>query len=213
MGEKIVLLLGPKHSGKTSVARVLAELLRCRCIDLDAFIETRTGKKPRALYREGVKAFRRAEAEALSDTVASAARESPATDRAVSSSRGAGDEDVRYTVVSVGGGVIDNGEAVSFIKTLKPRNDSERSIVLVFLEVSAETAWSRIRRSVKAGGDLPPFLQTETPEETHRLLHERRNRAYKELANFTVAAERKTEEAIAGEILRRGHFADKTQNI
>ncbi|MDR0708430.1 MAG: shikimate kinase [Treponema sp.] len=208
MGKKIILLVGPKHSGKTSAARVLAEFLHCRCVDLDALIETRTGKKPRALYREGVDAFRRAEAEALTDVAASAEWESLATDRGVSTSRiaGGGGEGVRYAVVSTGGGIIDNGEAVSVIKALISRNNAKRFVVLAFLEVSAKTAWNRICLSVKAGGELPPFLQTETPEETHRLLHERRNRAYKELATFTVIAECKTEEAIAGEILQRGCF-------
>ncbi|MDR2446393.1 MAG: shikimate kinase [Treponema sp.] len=215
MEEKIILLLGPKHSGKTSAARALAESLRCRCVDLDALIETRTGKKPRALYREGVEAFRRAEAEALADAMSDAARESLATDPRASASRNAGGgEDVRYTIISTGGGLIDNGGVVSVVKALKPQGNSERSVILVFLEVSAKTAWNRICRSVKAGGELPPFLQTETPEETHRLLHERRNRAYKELANFTVMAEHKTEKGIAAEILQRGGvFADKTQNI
>jgi shikimate kinase len=188
MGKTIVLLLGPKHSGKTSVARALAESLHCRCVDLDALIEARTGKKPRALYREGVDAFRRAEAEALSGAL----RESLA------------DGSARCTIVSTGGGIIDNGEAVSVIKALASQNDAERSVRAVFLEVSAKTAWARICRSVKAGGELPPFLQTDTPEETHRLLHERRNGAYKELAGFTVMAENKTEEGIAAEILQRG---------
>ncbi|MDR1217997.1 MAG: shikimate kinase [Treponema sp.] len=193
MGKKIVLLLGPKHSGKTSAARALADSLRCRCVDLDVLIETRTGKKPRTLYREGVEAFRRAEAEAVSEAV----RESRA------------DENVRCTVISTGGGVIDNEEAVSIIKALKPLNNEGQSVIGVFLEVSAKTAWNRICRSVEAGGELPPFLQTEAPEETHRLLHERRNRAYKELAGFTVIAENKTEEDIAAEILQRGVSADK----
>lgn len=173
--------------------------MRCRCIDLDALIETRTGKTPRTLYREGVEAFRRAEAESLTEVL----RESFVADRAASASGG---EDTRYTVVSTGGGIIDNGEAVSVIKASASRNNAKRSVVLVFLEVSAKTAWNRICRGVEAGGELPPFLQTETPEETHRLLHERRNRAYKDIASFTVVAERKTEEAIAAEILRRGRF-------
>ncbi|MDR0558522.1 MAG: AAA family ATPase [Treponema sp.] len=190
MGKTIVLLLGPKHSGKTSAARALAESLRCRCVDLDALIEKRTGKKPRALYREGVDAFRRAEAEALSGAL----RELRADGSAL------------CTIVSTGGGIIDNGEAVSVIKALKPQGNSEQSVIAVFLEVSAKTAWSRICRSVEAGEELPPFLQTETPEETHRLLHERRNSAYKELASFAVMAENKTEKSIAAEIVRKGCF-------
>ncbi|MDR0997648.1 MAG: hypothetical protein LBL70_01155, partial [Treponema sp.] len=68
---EIILLTGPKHSGKTSAGRALVRLLAEKTdpaasfIDLDELVEDRTGKSPRALYREGPEIFRKAEADAL----------------------------------------------------------------------------------------------------------------------------------------------------
>jgi shikimate kinase len=73
--------------------------------------------------------------------------------------------------------------------------------LLIYLEVSPETAWDRICRSVRAGGGLPPFLDTDNPQDTHRLLHIKRSAAYKDCAHISIAAEGKTPEAIGREIL------------
>ncbi|MDR2792161.1 MAG: shikimate kinase [Treponema sp.] len=200
MGETIILLVGPKHSGKTSVARALAAALQCRYTDLDALVEARTGKKARALYKEDVEAFRKAEAEALRLSLGEPQNPRAAIG-AVPAAAGK-----KYAVVSAGGGIIDNGDAVSYIEALRRSQHTEKSVVALFLEVSARAAWERIRRQAEADGALPPFLQTDDPEETHRLLHERRNRAYGELADFTLPAEHKTAENIATEILQRGCF-------
>jgi shikimate kinase len=90
-------------------------------------------------------------------------------------------------VVAAGGGIIDNAEAVAALK-----NSGAKT---VYLNISAESAWERI-----AGGELPPFLQTENPRETHRVLHERRAAAYLRLANIVIEAGEKTPEEIAKEI-------------
>jgi shikimate kinase len=92
-------------------------------------------------------------------------------------------------VIAAGGGIIDNAEAVIILKKF--------DAVKVYLDISAESAWNRIA----AGGELPPFLQTENPKETHRALHERRVSAYLQLADIVIEAEGKTPDEIAGEIL------------
>jgi shikimate kinase len=184
MGEKTIVLLGPKHSGKTSAGMALAASLHCLCIDLDELIETKTGKKPRALYTEGVEVFKKAETEALGFALGEAL---------------AGEKN---TVVAAGGGIIDNEDAVEYLSRLKKLKNMEKAVILIFLEVSANTAWNRIRVKAEASGELPPFLRTEKPEETHRLLHERRNFVYKRLAHLTIMAENKTAEEIAAGILQ-----------
>jgi shikimate kinase len=69
------------------------------------------------------------------------------------------------------------------------------------LNISAATAWQRIAGSSGGlQGNLPPFLKTENPQETHRALHERRSAAYLQLADIVVEAEGKTPEKIAFEI-------------
>jgi shikimate kinase len=57
--------------------------------------------------------------------------------------------------------------------------DLEDSVTVVYLEVSAETAWKRIEQAAFNGGGFPAFLDTENPKESHAALHERRAEAYK----------------------------------
>ncbi|MDR0622861.1 MAG: shikimate kinase [Treponema sp.] len=171
---KTVLLTGPKHAGKTSAGRALAVLVSGSFVDLDEHICARAGKSPRVLYTEGPGIFRKAEAAALADLLNRENGTSGAP-----------------AVIAAGGGIIDNPDALALCK--------KAGALAVYLEVSAETAWERIRRAAEREG-LPPFLQTPNPQETHRVLHERRAAAYRAWACFTVPGEGKSPEEIAGEI-------------
>ncbi|MDR1838502.1 MAG: shikimate kinase [Treponema sp.] len=170
---KSIFLTGPKHSGKTSAGKALALLCSCDFIDLDELILQRTGKSPRQLFSEGPEIFQKAEAEA---TAAIAGTDSAGQGR---------------RVIAAGGGIIDNHEATVMITNF--------GATVVYLNISAAAAWQRIVNS--ADGELPPFLRTENPQETHRVLHERRAAAYQQFANVVIDAEGKTPEEIAGEIL------------
>lgn len=170
----IILITGPKHSGKTLCAAALEKLTGVEASDLDRIVERDTGKNPRELYREGPGIFREAEAAALSSLIRETAAEG------------------KLRIIAAGGGLIDNPEALALI-------DQNREAVLVYLDISAETAWQRIQHSAK-NGELPPFLDTENPGETHRALHRRRAEAYRALAGFTVSAENRSPEEIAEEI-------------
>jgi shikimate kinase len=182
----IILITGPKHSGKTSAGRVLAEILGAGFIDLDELIERQTGKSPRTLYKEGPKVFRQAEVRAVASLLPQTARCQP-------------------RVIAAGGGLIDNLEARELLR----RGDyPETAPVIIYLEVSADTAWERISGAAKKTGELPPFLNTENPRETHAALHKRRGAAYREFADLIITAEEKTSEDIAREIaglLERNH--------
>ncbi len=162
-----VLILGPKHSGKTSAGRALADILGMPFIDLDDALEKQTGKSPRALYRESVEAFRESEAQALFEALGT-----------------------KGAVVAAGGGIADNEAATLFLK------QSGDSVIMVFLETPASLAWERVRQSP----ELPPFLQGDDLETAHRLLHERRNTAYAELAAITIAAGDDTPDELATRI-------------
>ena len=168
---RFIVLVGPKHSGKTNAGKALALLLSCDFVDLDDLIAERSGKSPRALYGEGPDIFRKAEAGALGALLES--------ERAGHSSA---------LVIASGGGLVDNPDALSIMGRFP--------IASVFLDVSAQTAWTRIR----AEGELPPFLRTENPEGTHRALHERRAAAYRQLASLVINADNKSPQEIAQEI-------------
>jgi shikimate kinase len=168
---KDIILMGPKHSGKTTTGKALALLFSCDFIDIDELILQRTGKSPRQLFSEDPAIFQKAEADALA---------------ALADSRGA-----KRRIIATGGGLIDNGEALSILK--------KSGAVMVYLDISAEGAWDRIA----AGGELPPFLRTENPRETHRALHERRAAAYLQIANIVIETEGKSQQERAAEIFSR----------
>jgi shikimate kinase len=178
----IILITGPKHSGKTSVGRVLANLLGAGFTDLDELIERQTGKSPRTLYNEGPDVFRLAETRALASILQEITPKAEAM------------------VVAAGGGLIDNPGA---LELLRQPGFSGITLVTVYIEVTADTAWERINGATQQTGELPPFLNTENPRETHAALHARRGAAYREFASLTITAEGKTAEDIGREIAAR----------
>jgi shikimate kinase len=166
-----IVLLGPKHCGKTSIGRALARKTGGRFVDTDNLIAKNIGKSPRELFRESADVFRAAEVCALKQAL---------EDDAV--------------IVATGGGVVDNNKAVALL----------RDVRLIYLDVKAETAWKRI----VACGELPPFLNTATPKETHRELHERRAIAYRQLADEIIMADLTVEEIVC-RILPDGLFQNQ----
>jgi shikimate kinase len=205
----IVIIIGPKHSGKTSAGLALAKLLsgadKIRpaadsaepCFaDLDELIEQRTGKSPRALYKEGEGIFRKAEAEALAFFIGKAALPFSSAGGVAAHSRAPADApppSPAALIIAAGGGIIDNEQALSLIKKTS-------NAIPVYLDVSAATAWNRIKDSARRDGELPPFLKTENPGETHRALHERRAAAYRKFARIIIEVDGKSPEEIAKEI-------------
>ena len=142
---QFIILVGPKHSGKTSAGKALAEILSCGFVDLDELVAQRSGKSPRALYSEGPEVFRKAEAGALAALFESGTA-----------------NPLPSLVIASGGGLVDNPDALSLLEQNSAAGHLQ--IISVFLDVSVKTAWDRI----KTAGELPPFLKTENPQETHR---------------------------------------------
>jgi shikimate kinase len=184
----LIIIVGPKYSGKTCAGKALARLWEkvrppeaAVFIDLDELVEEREGKSPRLLYREGPEVFRGAEAEALR-----ALLEGPLGQRTAGDPK-KGSQTI--TIAAGGGGLADNQEALDLLK-----NSPAALVYLVYIEVPAETAWKRIRAEADRTGELPPFLDTENPRETHRLIHQRRAKIYRELAALTVQAGNTPEE-------------------
>jgi shikimate kinase len=185
---EIILLVGPKHSGKTSAGRALVRFLAekndpaASFIDLDELVEGQTGKSPRSLYREGPEIFRKAEADALRSLFHRAEEGELKRGGAI-------------RIVATGGGLADNGGAMELLKNSEFKGSGR--IFMVYIEVPAETAWERIETAAEKSGELPPFLQTENPRETHRQIHRRRGDIYREIADLSVRAGATPEETAA----------------
>ncbi|GHV83153.1 shikimate kinase [Spirochaetia bacterium] len=170
---KIILLTGPKHSGKTSTARLLSWELGVEYFDTDSIIEKQNNKTVRELYRESIELFKEAELNALKTILSS-----HNNDR---------------IIVAAGGGLIDNETAINILK-------HNPQIVFIYLEVEAETAWRRILTNAKRIGRLPAFLEGANAKEKHTALHKRRSAAYKECADITISTGNKSIENIVKEI-------------
>lgn len=173
---RIIIITGPKHSGKTLCSLALGELTGWDVVDLDEEVKKQTGKPPRDLFIEGPEVFKKAEAMALASLI----RLQEAT------------SERSRLIIAAGGGLIDNSEAIAML------SDRCRTIP-VYLDISPRTAWQRIL----ADGELPPFLATKNPRETHFALHTRRAKAYKAFASLTVSVEGKDPDEIALEIMKR----------
>jgi shikimate kinase len=186
---KDIILTGPKHSGKTSAGKALALLYLCDFFDIDDLILQKTGKSPRQLFSEGQIVFQKAEAEVLAVLADSGGGEN--SGGGADNASGASGAKAKWRVIASGGGIIDNGEALSILK--------KSGAIIVYLDISAKSAWGRIA----AERELPPFLKTENPQETHRALHERRAAAYQQIANIVIQAEGKSSQEIADEIFSR----------
>lgn len=177
----VMILVGPKHAGKTSTGKALAKIISGSFIDLDDEIGRSTGKSPRQLFREGEQVFRIAEFKAVQSLL-----------RTINQNLDNKKQD--HYVIAAGGGIVDNPEAIESLK---------KSGVIINLELSSEKAWERIKSSAEKTGELPPFLQTDDPVATHRMLHERRAKAYRDLADLTIDADLEPPELRAQEIVRR----------
>jgi shikimate kinase len=118
-------------SGKTTVARALAQRLSCEMIDLDSFITQREGRSPAEIIeQDGETSFREIETRTLRDVLAT------------TSAR----------VIALGGGAW----TVESNRTLVARQKGSS----VWLDAPFELCWKRIRASEHAPRPLAPDRET-----------------------------------------------------
>jgi len=176
----LLILVGPKHSGKTSTGKALAKLISGTFFDLDDELARLSGKSPRELFLQGEQAFREAELGAAKHLLQLINMEQHTALH-------------EPYIIATGGGIVDNPPAMDLLK---------HSGTIIYLELSPETAWKRIQITAERSGSLPPFLRTGDPEKTHRKLHERRANLYRELADLIIDAEQEPPELRANIIFQ-----------
>jgi shikimate kinase len=113
--QSAIVLVGFMASGKTTVAKTLAEKLGCDFVDLDSFIELREGRMIASIIdSEGEARFREIETKALFDVL----------------------ENKSAKIIALGGGAWAIEENRRLI--------SEKNCLTIWLDVPFEVCWERI---------------------------------------------------------------------
>lgn len=169
--ERAYILMGIKHSGKTTMGTMLAKQLECPFFDTDEVIAANAKMSVRELYKtQGAEAFMLAEENACT----------------VLNSEVMG----KRCVIATGGGICCNAPA---IEKLRPLGQ------FVFLQIPEEMASSRIIDEAiftPAGiTNLPAYIASYNPKnktDIRRIFHsfyEERNLLYQAIADIAVDME------------------------
>lgn len=167
----MIVLMGIKHCGKSTVGKLLAEKIDVTFFDSDDEIEKMVGTSVRSYYkRDGQEAFKKAEANVC---------------EVIQSSFGA-----TNAILATGGGVCDNEDALNAL------SDCSK----VFLDVPEKIAFERIMLDTKKTGTLPAFIAKENPvneKEVKEIFHQfyiRRTEMYKKLCPVHIIVGNETPE-------------------
>jgi shikimate kinase len=167
-----VILTGIKHSGKSTLGRLLARQLRVSFYDTDEIITRDTGKTPRGIALSlGEAAFKDAELDACR-TLAECCRS--------------------VAVIATGGGICNNQKAFDAMKALGK---------IVFVDVSEDTAYARILASGVPVWILNEHPETpDDARRIFHSVYEERTRRYRAAANLVFAPEDKSAEENAAKL-------------
>jgi len=156
-GTRTILLLGMKHSGKSTLGRRLANHLGFEFTDLDELIEElydpSGGTTCREIFKaRGAEFFAELEAQAAAELARLTSR--------------------RPTVGALGGGTIENRAAMNVLKEVGIR---------VYLKDSFDRLYERVM-----GNGRPAFLSADNPRDDFLRLFERRTQLYESQAELIV---------------------------
>ncbi|MAG13073.1 MAG: hypothetical protein CMN78_00570 [Spirochaetales bacterium] len=149
--------MGMKHSGKSTLSRMLAWHMKGKYRDLDTLVEAEYRSDRTLTCREIYRQHGREFFQGLEQLAAERLAEDL--------SRG-------NVAAALGGGTIDNERALRPLSGLG---------VFVYLQETADVLYERI-----AKGGVPAFLDNENPYEDFILLYNRRTPRYEELSEIIV---------------------------
>lgn len=177
-----IILMGMKHTGKSTLGRILAAKMSCPFHDIDDIIIHLSGKTPRALHEAGGAAL--------------------LMDWETTSCRYAADmETENGCVIATGGGLADNANALKICK---------KAGLCVYLDTPADILFERIAESAKRDGQFPPFLRGPDPKALFLELFERRTVRYATVADVHVQSGTKSPLEITQEIMDYLAYGEST---
>lgn len=151
-----IIMLGVKHSGKTSIGKKISDILKWPFHDLDESIELQT----RALTGSSIRDFFHIEERARFLTIEKQCLDTYLRSRPAP------------WILSTGGGIIENENALKLIP---------HDAVKVFLHNDPQVLFRRIEKK-----GLPPFLSGEDPYDAFMRIYTDRMTRYKEIADIIV---------------------------
>ena len=157
MNDKSIILMGMKHSGKSTLAGMLAWEMKVRSVDLDALVEEEY-RSDRLLSCRDI--YKQHGADFFSEL------ERGAAEKLAQSMREA------FLIASLGGGTIENEGALRAL---------EHFGIFVHLVVGLDVLYRRIMK-----GGLPAFLSPSHPYEDFAGLYEKRSALMNQRADITV---------------------------
>lgn len=138
----ILCLLGMTATGKTSIGRAIARLLKCQFIDLDERIERKVDMSVRSFYAKcGRQEFQKKECDVLKEVILYRTE----------------CDDASCCVISVGGGLIENQGAIEFLSCMC--TGEVQNFRLFFLDVPSKILWNRLLKKAKNQNTFPAFLK------------------------------------------------------
>lgn len=167
-----IILMGMKHTGKSTLGKLLAKKLLYPFYDTDEVIAQLSGKTPRALHEAGGAAL-------LMQWEATACRYLAELD------------DGGKCVIATGGGLADNDEALKICK---------KAGLCVYIDTPFEILFDRIAESAARDGRFPPFLRGSDPKAQFLEIFGRRSLMYASSADVHIQAGKKTPLEITQEI-------------
>lgn len=158
-----LILTGLKHTGKSTVGRLLAEATGRPFLDTDDVIRSLSGKQPRELYDEGGPALMM---EWETKACRKVADQYPKAGIAPA-----------YCVLATGGGLADNRDACAVLAS---------SGIQIFLDTDFEIAFQRVLASAERDGRLPRFLEGGDPRALFLELFNRRREIYVTISHIQI---------------------------
>ncbi len=183
---KFLILVGVKHSGKTTTGLKIAKQLGLPFFDIDHIIEKQNGCTCRDLYNNsGVDGFQEAELNACKSLINE-------TNLSSNSSN--------TIIISVGGGFCDNNDAVKLFHSMSK---------FVFLNIPMETAYKRIIKASNHIGSMPAFLVKDTiiTEDDRKKafleIYNKRSKKYQSIADIVINTDKLNLSSICDTIIKK----------